>query len=136
MKTLTGILVKRVDFSDPQGGKGACDRKAASVKAHKRSRYINEGHNVVSAEGMRDAILYNLGLSGMRVCLLDLADVKTLEPMTIDSISLMNNFKYTDTTLTIWRAYNVGEGKSLDLSKFPGSAISFEMFSLNICLFI
>ena len=24
----------RLDFSDPQGGKGACDRKAATIKAH------------------------------------------------------------------------------------------------------
>ena len=33
MKTNTGIEVARVDFSDPQGGKGACDRKAATIKA-------------------------------------------------------------------------------------------------------
>ena len=26
--------VERVDLSDPQGGKGFCDRKAATIKAH------------------------------------------------------------------------------------------------------
>ena len=31
MKTKTGVRVRRVDFSDPQGGKGACDRRAASI---------------------------------------------------------------------------------------------------------
>ena len=44
MKRLTGVAVKRVDFSDPQGGKGACDRKAASVKAHIRG-YIEGYYN-------------------------------------------------------------------------------------------
>ena len=85
---------KRVDFSDPQGGKGACDRKAASVKAHIR-RYINEGHDVVSAEDLRLAILSNSGLRGVRVCLLDMSDVKTSKPMTVERVSLMNNFEYT-----------------------------------------
>lgn len=27
----------RVDFSDPKGGKGACDRKAAPVKSHMKT---------------------------------------------------------------------------------------------------
>ena len=45
MKFNTGTSVLRVDFSDRQGGKGACDRKAASIKAHVR-RYVNEGHDV------------------------------------------------------------------------------------------
>ena len=29
-----GVSVKRVDFSDAQGGKGACDRKSATIKSH------------------------------------------------------------------------------------------------------
>ena len=45
MKVNTGITVARVDFSDPQGGKWVCDRKAATIKAHVR-RYVNEGHDV------------------------------------------------------------------------------------------
>lgn len=45
MKSKTSVRVRRVDFSDPQGGKAACDRKAASIKAHIR-RHINEGHDV------------------------------------------------------------------------------------------
>ena len=52
MKANTGIDVCRVDFSDPQGGKGACDRKAATIKAHVR-RYVNEGHDVQNAEQLQ-----------------------------------------------------------------------------------
>ena len=30
-----GVVIKRLNFSDPQGGNGACDRKAATIiKSH------------------------------------------------------------------------------------------------------
>ena len=45
MEELTGIAIARVDFSDPQGGKGSCDRKAANVKAHFQ-RWINESCDI------------------------------------------------------------------------------------------
>jgi len=38
----------RIEFSDPQGGKGAADRLAATCKAHVHS-FINEGHDVTNA---------------------------------------------------------------------------------------
>ena len=28
------IMLQGLDFSDPQGGKGACDRKEATIKSH------------------------------------------------------------------------------------------------------
>ena len=47
MEQATGIKVERVNFSDPQGGKGPYDRRAATIKAHVL-RYINEGHDAVT----------------------------------------------------------------------------------------
>lgn len=58
-----GIHIERVDFSDPQGGKGACDRKAATIKGHVR-RHINEGHNVETTAELKNAILSHGGVSG------------------------------------------------------------------------
>ena len=52
MGAATGIHVKGVYFSDPQGGKGPCDRKAATIKAHVR-RYINKGHDVLTARDLK-----------------------------------------------------------------------------------
>ncbi|KAK3737064.1 hypothetical protein QZH41_003696 [Actinostola sp. cb2023] len=72
MKEKTGISVQRVDFSDPQGGKGPCDRKAAAVKAHVR-RYVNEGHDVQNAQQFQQAMLANGGVSGVRVAIVDAA---------------------------------------------------------------
>lgn len=51
MKEATDIKVERVDFSDPQGSKGPCNRRAATIKAH-FLRYINEGHDVISADDL------------------------------------------------------------------------------------
>jgi hypothetical protein len=48
-------IIVRIDFSDPQGGKGACDRKAATLKNHMRS-YLNSGNDVTNAEEMKTAI--------------------------------------------------------------------------------
>jgi len=70
MKEATDIKVTRVDFSDPQGGKGPCDRRAGTIKAH-LLRYINERHDVVYADDLKRAILSHGGVRGVRVTLID-----------------------------------------------------------------
>ena len=40
-----GVFVRCLDFSDPQGRKGAYDRKAASIKSHMRI-YHNAGNDI------------------------------------------------------------------------------------------
>lgn len=112
MGAATGITLSRVDFSDPQGGKGPCDRKAASIKAHVR-RFINEGHDVQTAEDLETAMLSAGGLTGIRVALVDSLGIKE-NPIKWDGISLINNLQYTGTTITVWRSYNVGSGKTVD----------------------
>ena len=70
MARKTGIAARRVDFSDPQGGKGACDRKAANIKAHVR-RYVNERHDVETASQFKEAMLTSGGVHGVRVAVVD-----------------------------------------------------------------
>ena len=45
----------RIDFSDQQGGKGACDRKAATIKNHMK-KYLNSGHDIDNAQQMKSAM--------------------------------------------------------------------------------
>ena len=59
---------KKVDFNNPQGGRGACDRKAATVKAHVR-RYVNEDYTVVTAQEFHDSMLSHRGINSVRVAL-------------------------------------------------------------------
>ena len=49
------VFVKLLDFSDPQCGKGLCDRKAASLKLHMRV-HLNQGSNIETSKEMVDAI--------------------------------------------------------------------------------
>ena len=44
----TGVWIKSIDFSDPQSGKGPCDRMAAVIKCSIR-RFINEKNNCTNA---------------------------------------------------------------------------------------
>ena len=51
-----GVTIKHLDFSDPQGGKGPCDRKAATVKSHMRI-HLNSANDIETPTQMKDAIL-------------------------------------------------------------------------------
>ncbi|XP_028519078.1 uncharacterized protein LOC114576513 [Exaiptasia diaphana] len=116
MENATGIKVGRVDFSDPQGGKGPCDRKAATIKAHIR-RFINEGNDVNTAYDLCQAILSSGSVRGVRVALID---GTKLTPLTSDSklegISTLNNFEVTKDGLICWKAYKIGTGKLVSWS--------------------
>ena len=131
MKELTGIKVERVDFTDPQGSKAPCDRKAASLKAHIR-RYITEGHDVLTAEDLKCAMLSNGGLNGVRVAFIEAKDLHTTSTQDPkwDGISSLNNFHYHDDAkkVTTWKSYNIGKGKIFEWSKIP---IGMSTFTTN-----
>ena len=58
-----GVNLIRYDFSEPQAGKGICDRKTAPMKAHIR-RFVNENNDVTTAEEMKKALESHGGLRG------------------------------------------------------------------------
>ena len=95
MKAKTGIAVQRVDFSDPQGGKGSYDRKAAN------------------ANDFMNAILSNGGVPNVRVVVADASSTEknAQVPVKWVGINSLNNFLYSDNGITVWRAFDVGEGK-------------------------
>ncbi|KAK3736760.1 hypothetical protein QZH41_008000 [Actinostola sp. cb2023] len=107
----SGIVPQRYDFSDPQAGKDICDRRTASMKAHIR-RWINEKHDVITAQHMKQALESHGGLKGCRVA------VVKIDPSTdnssdnkIPGISLLNNFSYEYDGIRAWRSYNIGPGR-------------------------
>ncbi|KAK3105246.1 hypothetical protein FSP39_020699, partial [Pinctada imbricata] len=51
----SSIQVKRMDFSDPQGGKSICDRRAAHIKSAIQ-KFVNEGNDVKSAKEFLTAV--------------------------------------------------------------------------------
>ena len=113
----TGVKVVRVDFSDPQGGKGPPDRLAANCKGHVRA-YINEGHDVCTATDLKKALLSHGGLDGVRVVSLDAIIETPDESETIPGITKLNNFEFSSAgSVTCWRAYGIGSGKTIKPEK-------------------
>ncbi|KAK3730271.1 hypothetical protein QZH41_016443, partial [Actinostola sp. cb2023] len=127
MGSKTGINVSRVDFSDPQGGKGSCDRKAAAIKAHVR-RFINEGHDVDNSRDFHDAILSVGGATGVRVTLVDASNLCD-DPVKWEGVSSLNNFLYSGSAVTVWRAYDVGNGKKVEEELSPARVSRSGSFS-------
>lgn len=112
-----GVSVKRLDFSDPQGGKGACDRKSATIKAHMKV-HLNEGNDIEDASHMVNAMQSSGGVPGLNVTLCEIATPKT--SVKFDGISAVSNVKYGEDSLTTWKAYGIGPGKTVKLSQFTG----------------
>lgn len=117
MGTCCRIRVARIDFSDPQGGKGAADRLAASCKLHIRA-YINEGHGVSTANDMKCALISHGGLDRVRVVSMDTIAEQQETTQTIAGIAKLNNFEFTSTdSVTCWRAYGVGPASPSEVIK-------------------
>ena len=115
--TKNKLQLSRVDFSDPQGEKGSCDRKAATIKNHMKI-YLNSGHDIKTAEQMVLAMESSGGVPSVRVTLC--GPQPPVKPPAIkwDGVSFLNNFEYTRDGIRIWRAYNVGKGKLIPWSEF------------------
>ena len=106
----------RIDFSDPQGGKGACDRKSATIK-NGITQYVNSGHDVQTASQMKVAIESSNPL-GLRVMLCEVPSIPTSVPGKWEGVSFINNIEYNKTTMTVWREYGIGDGKLVKRSQF------------------
>lgn len=117
-----GMKISSVHFSEAQDGKGPCDRKAGSVKAHVL-RYINEGHNVSDAAELKVAIESN---GGVRDCLVYLCEAPVdakLEKAKLANISAFTDFEFTNAGLTVWKAFGVGQGKSMSWKDITRSKV-------------
>ena len=107
----------RLDFSDPQGGKGSCDRKAAAIKNHTRI-YLNSGQDVETPEQMKNAVESSGGMPGVRVMLCDTQNIPKSVPVKWEGVSFINNIEYGNEGMRVWRSYAVGPGKFLPWSQF------------------
>ena len=111
-----GVKIRRLDFSDPQGGKAACDRKAATIKSHMRI-YLNAGNDIETPEQMRDAILSSGGVPGVNVALCETVYVPKVLSSKIEGISQISNVEYKEEGLLVWRAHGIGDGKLIPTDK-------------------
>ena len=110
------VSIKRLDFSDPQGGKGPCDRKAATIKSHMRI-HLNSGNDIETPDQMKDAILSSGGVPSVNVTLCEPMAATNITALKIPGVSLLNNIKFENDGIRVWRAYDIGPGKFIPSSK-------------------
>ena len=113
-----GVAVKRLDFSDPQGGKGACDRKAATIKSHMRV-YLDSGNDIETPEQMYEAITSFGGVPSCSVSICESATYPDLPQYKINGVSFLTNIEYSRAGIRVWRAYGIGKGKKLPKQQPP-----------------
>jgi hypothetical protein len=107
----TGIAIKRIDFCDPQGGKGPCDRYAAVIKSNIR-RYLNENHNVTNASEFIEACHSHKGVKGVFAldCRIENNGLKKSNKCEIKQITNYYNFEYQSKGLLVHRSWDIGSG--------------------------
>jgi hypothetical protein len=128
---LTGVFIRRFDFSDAQLGKGPCDRMAAVIKANIR-RFINEKNDCVTSSEFVNAAKSTKYITVM-ACRLAQSAVPTKKRWS--GIQNFNNIEYelvpnknnderkTDEEIKVivWRAFDIGVGKTFWWSKLNAS---------------
>ena len=115
-----GVTIKRLDFSEPQGGKGPCDRKAATIKSHMRI-HLNSGNDIETPTQMKDAILSSGGVSAVNVTLCESTATPDMPSVKVEGVSLLNNVRYEDDGIRVWKAYGIGSGKLITL-QYPSTS--------------
>ena len=112
-----GVTVQRLAFSDPQGGKGACDHKAAKVKAHIQV-HLNEGQDMETASQMVEAMQSSGGIHDLNVSLCEcVVPPSPAGQVKLDGVSTVANIGYGNTYIRLWNAYGIGPGKKVPLLK-------------------
>ena len=104
------ITVARYDFSEPQQGKVVCDRVLCPMKAAIR-KYCAEGHDIINVGAMQEALKERpVKRTTAAVAILDESS-KILEVLRIKQFSELNNFRYKESEIRVWKAYAVGVGR-------------------------
>ena len=112
----TGVRPVRYDFSEPQAGKDICDRKTAPMKAPIK-RWVNERHDVLTAEDMKEALESHGGIKGCRAAVVEVDTTRERNKISkIPGISVLNNFQYEECGIRVWKAYNIGPGRFIPYS--------------------
>ena len=107
------IAVDSYHYSEPQSGKDICDRILCPMKSSIRT-YCNEGHDVLNAVDMRDALIQHPVRGTTAAVSVVNESKKTLSGNKIEHFSSFHNFRYEDSGLRVWKCYGIGTG-----SKFP-----------------
>ena len=102
-------LIKH-DFNKPQKDKDQRDWESA-VAQHCRTVYINAGHNIQTAEDIKNSSLHMNGVKNAKVSIVEIdSSVNETKSQIIDNISNYHSAEFEDNKNCFWNYYSVGKG--------------------------
>lgn len=113
---ISGVLVRRYDFSEAQSGKSYCDAKIAHMRAKIR-KSVTEGKSVLSASDMKAALDECGGITSCQAAHAEIM-ISPSDSATglIKGISKLSNIEIKDDgSLHAWRSYDIGCGQKIEI---------------------
>ena len=117
MAEINNLRLARMDFSDAQGGRGPCDRKAATIKSYIKV-YLNSGHDIETASQMLEAINSFDGVAGVHAVICTPPTSALRKSIKSEGVSFISNIQYDEECLRVWKAYKISLGKLVPHSKY------------------
>ena len=94
-------------------------------KSSIRKLPIDEGNDLTTVNEMKEALLSQGGLMGIRVVVVTPSLVSSeQEQSKITSVNKLNNFQYVNRNIYAWRAYVVGKGKTIEIQSSRRGTLS------------
>ncbi|XP_063438338.1 uncharacterized protein LOC134719265 [Mytilus trossulus] len=82
-------------------------------------RYVNQGHDVLTAQSMKKAIDKSAKIVKYIVRVIEGTECRKTKYTAIPAISTYSNFTFSAHGITAWKAYQVGTGKLIPSSDIP-----------------
>jgi hypothetical protein len=98
-------------FSEPQMGKGICDRKISVLK-RTLIQYVNDGNNITNTDQMKNAFLSNPDLKDTIIlCCSPNESLNFKKKISFDGISKYHSILYESEKIKFFRYHGIGSGK-------------------------
>jgi hypothetical protein len=86
------------------------------MKSHIQ-RFINEGHDVTTANQMWDALSSYGGIRGVYASVLSINKGNMVEGLKWPGVTGFSNFSYDGETVRVWASYDMGDGKDYSVQQ-------------------
>ena len=77
--------------------------------------HLNSGNDIETPTQMKDAILSSGGVSAVNVTLCESIASPNMPSLKVEGVSQLNNVRYEDDGIRVWKAYGIGSGKLIKL---------------------
>jgi hypothetical protein len=104
------IKLDSYHFSEPQMGKGICDRKISVLK-RTLTQFVHNGNDITNTDQMKDAFLSNPDLKDTIIlCCSPNDSLNFKKKVSFDGISKYHSFLYNGEKIKFFRYHGIGSG--------------------------